>query len=82
MIMRKEGNVKWYLKPYGVIILLFFVLGPLGLPLLFKSPAFSRKLKIILTVVVIIYSAYLIIAALEIGRKMYIEVKEYQSVLK
>jgi len=80
--MRKEGNVRWYLKPFGVVILLFFVLGPLGLPLLYKSPEFSKKLKIILTVVVVIYTVYLVIASVEIGRKLYVKMEEYQGMLK
>jgi len=32
--MRKEDEkIKWYLRPVIVVLLLFFVLGPLGLPL-------------------------------------------------
>ncbi len=78
----QEENIKWYLRPIGVVLLLFFVLGPFGLPLLYKSPKFSRKLKIVLTVVVIIYTTYLIIVSLEIGRKLYIQMEEYQGMLK
>ena len=37
---------KWYYQPSSVVLLLFFVLGPFGLPLLWKSPAFSRGMKI------------------------------------
>lgn len=69
--MRKEGKIKWYLRPVGVVLLLFFVLGPFGLPLLYKSPKFSKNLKIVLTIVVIIYTSYLIIALVEIGRNLY-----------
>jgi len=80
--MGKEVKFKWYLRPIGVVLLLFFVLGPFGLPLLYKSPKFSRKLKIVLTVVVIIYTTYLIILSLEIGRRLYIQMQEYQGMLK
>ena len=80
--MGKEEKVKWYLRPTGVVLLLFFVLGPFGLPLLYKSPKFSKKLKIVLTVVVIIYTTYLIIVSVEIGRKLYIQMEEYQGMLK
>lgn len=48
--------MKWYYRKGVIIILLFFVLGPLGLPLLFKSPAFTRKRKIILTILVLVYT--------------------------
>ena len=78
----QEENVKWYLRPIGVVLLLFFVLGPFGLPLLYKSPKFSRKLKILLTVVVIIYTTYLVILSLEIGRELYIQMEGYRGMLK
>ena len=51
---------KWYYQPWSVVLLLFFVLGPFGLPLLWKSPAFSRGMKIALAVAVIAYSALLV----------------------
>ena len=66
----------------GVVLLLFFVLGPFGLPLLYKSPEFSQKLKIVLTIVVILYTSYLIIASLEIGRNLFIKMGEFQDILK
>ncbi len=70
--MRKEdGKIKWYLRPVAVVLSLFFVLGPFGLPLLYKSPKFSKGLKIALTIIVIIYTSYLIFALLEIGKELY-----------
>ena len=51
---------KWYQRPSSVVLLLFFVLGPFGLPLLWKSPAFSRGMKIALAVAVMAYSALLV----------------------
>ena len=80
--MSKDEKVKWYLRPMGVVLLLFFVLGPFGLPLLYKSQEFSRKLKIVLTIVVILYTSYLIIASLEIGRNLFIKMGEFQDILK
>jgi hypothetical protein len=52
--------VPWYHRPLGVLLLLFVVLGPLGLPYLWKSPRFSHRLKMVLTVLVIAYTAVLI----------------------
>jgi peptidoglycan/LPS O-acetylase OafA/YrhL len=80
--VEKEGKVKWYLRPLGVVLLLFFVLGPFGLPLLYKSPKFSKKLKILLTIAVMIYTAYLISATIEIARKVYMRMEENQYILK
>ena len=51
---------KWYYRPWSVVFLLFVVLGPFGLPLLWKSPAFSRGTKIALAVAVMAYSALLV----------------------
>ncbi len=78
----EEGKIKWYLRPISVVLLLFFVLGPFGLPLLYKSPKFSRTLKIILSVVVIVYTAYLIFASLEIGRELYRRMEELQEMVR
>jgi polyferredoxin len=81
--MRKEDRkIKWYLRPISVVLLLFFVLGPFALPLLYKSPKFSKPLKIILTIVVMIYTSYLIFASLEIGRELYRRMGELQDMLK
>jgi len=80
--MRKEDEkVKWYLRPISVILLLFFVLGPFGLPLLYRSPKFSKTLKIILTIAIIFYTLYLIFVMLEIGREIYKMMEELQSTL-
>jgi polyferredoxin len=78
----EEKKIKWYLRPISVVLLLFFVLGPFGLPLLYKSPKFSRTLKIILSVVVIAYTSYLIFASLEIGKELYRRMVELQDMLK
>jgi len=78
----ENGKVKWYLRPIIVVLLLFFVLGPFGLPLLYKSPAFSKTLKIILSILVIIYTSYLIFASLEIARQLYGRIGELQEMLK
>ena len=50
----------WYYQPWLVILMLFVVLGPFGLPLVFKSPNFRLRTKIFLTVLTLAYTAYLI----------------------
>ena len=52
---REVADNKWV-----VLALLFFVMGFLGLPLLWASRAFSRGTKIWLSVVVILYTLALI----------------------
>jgi hypothetical protein len=78
----EDRKIKWYLRPINVVLLLFLVLGPFGLPLLYRSPKFSKTSKIILTVVVMIYTSYLIFASLEIAREFYKRLAELQDVLK
>jgi hypothetical protein len=78
---KKDRRVKWYLRPISVVLLLFFVLGPFGLPLLYKSPQFSKTLKIILTIAVIIYTSYLVFASLEIARQLSRRIGEVQGML-
>ena len=50
----------WYYRRWGVLLLLFVVLGPLGLPLLWKSPSFTRGWKIVLTALMVIYTVMLV----------------------
>ena len=79
---KEDARVKWYLRPISVVLLLFFVLGPFGLPLLYKSPNFSKTLKIILTIAVIIFTSYLVFVSLEIARQVYSRMGELQDMLK
>ena len=51
---------KWYHNVWVVLFFLFFVLGPFGLPLVWASPKFSKTVKLMLTFVMIIYSAFLV----------------------
>jgi hypothetical protein len=78
----EERKVKWYLNPIIVVLLLFFVLGPFGLPLLFKSPKFTRTSRIILTIIVIVYTLFLISASLEVGKELYIRMEELRGILE
>ncbi len=50
---------KWYHGVVAVLILLFFVLGPFGLPVLWKSPRFSKGAKQTLTALTLLYTALL-----------------------
>jgi len=81
IVSKEDRKVKWYLRPTTVILSLFFVLGPFGLPLLYKSPKFSRKVKILLTIAVIIYTSYLIFVSLEIARQLYQRMGEVKEML-
>jgi hypothetical protein len=81
-MLKENRRTKWYLRPIGVVVLLFFVLGPFGLPLLYKSPKFSKASKIILTIVVIMYTSYLVVVSLEVTRELYERMGELQELLR
>ena len=53
-------TTRWYHRGIFVILLLFFVLGPFALPLLWKSPDFKRPAKIIITVLTLVVTGWLI----------------------
>ncbi len=68
-LLMAEGSAspskpKWYYRALSLVLLLFLVLGPLGLPLLWRSPSFSRGMRLILTIVVLAYSVLLLEAVL------------------
>ena len=81
-MIKENQKTKWYLRPISVVLLLFFVLGPFGLPLLYQSPKFGRTSKIILTIAVVLYTSYLLFVSLEIGRELYTRMEEMQELLK
>ena len=70
----------WYYRPVWVLILLFLVLGPLGLPYLWRSPRFTRGLKIVLTIATIAYTGLLIGETLRIVHGVQEELRELQLI--
>ena len=56
----KKQQGKWYFKT-SVLVIALLCVGPFALPLLWFNPRFSRKAKIIISVIVIILSYYLTI---------------------
>lgn len=51
---------KWYYNVWFVLVMLFFVLGPFGLPLVWKNPRLGRGMKILLTFVTVAYTVLLV----------------------
>ncbi|HTY44844.1 MAG TPA: hypothetical protein VMD52_02500 [Patescibacteria group bacterium] len=52
---------KWYHKTSALVIA-FLSVGPFALPLLWCNPRFSRKAKVITSVIVVVLSYYLGVA--------------------
>lgn len=57
---RGRASVKWYYRVGVVLLLLFGVLGPFALPLLWKSPRFPWGLKLALTLLVMAIALWII----------------------
>lgn len=47
-------------NPYAVLALLFLVMAALGLPILWMSRGFSRRMKVVWTIVVLLYTLLLL----------------------
>ena len=60
MAAMNETKGKWYHGVWAVLLSLFFVLGPFGLPILWKSPRFSRGWKWFFTALTLLYTALLL----------------------
>ena len=58
--LNKSPQGKWYFKTSWLIIA-FLCIGPLALPLLWFNPRFSKRRKVIISIIVIILSYYLTI---------------------
>ena len=70
---------RWYHSVWFVLLMLFVVLGPFGLPLLWKSPRFSRAIKIGLAVLVVVYTAWILAASVKILGGMYHDLESMPS---
>jgi hypothetical protein len=72
-------QTKWYLKPVTVIIAVLCV-GPLALPLVWISPAFSKKLKIAITLVMVILTILLLKASVDLYNILLKEIEELRNI--
>jgi hypothetical protein len=58
MAEEKQG-LSWYHTPLGITLLVVFVLGPLALPLLWRSPAFGPRGRALGTALIFLYTVLL-----------------------
>ena len=63
-----EAQPRWFYSVWSVLLALFVVLGPFGLPLLWRSPRFSRGMKVLLTALTAVYTLVLIAETLRAAR--------------
>ena len=76
-----SSGLKWYQNFWFVLLLLFFVLGPFGLPLVWKNPRFSRAIKILLTLVMVVYTVVLVQLTIGMFQAVTREVNQFNSTL-
>ena len=55
-----DQRVPWYYKPVGIVVLTLFVLGPLSLPLVWRSPVISPRGRWIGTALIVAFTVALI----------------------
>lgn len=79
--LREPPKGKWYHNIWGVLAILFFFLGPFGLPLVWNNPRFSRRLKIGLTVVTTAYTAWLVDLTMRVIKAVTEGVNQFNSTL-
>lgn len=58
----ENSKEKWYFK-MSILVVALLSVGPFALPLLWFNPRFSMRMKIAVTVVVVVLTYYLIVLA-------------------
>ncbi|MET0150989.1 MAG: hypothetical protein ABW298_00050 [Candidatus Binatia bacterium] len=52
-------GLAWYHTPLGIALLAVFVLGPLALPLVWRTPAWGARGRAVATALILLYTAFL-----------------------
>ena len=73
---------KWYFNVWFVLFMLLCVLGPFGLPLVWKHPRWSRWIKIALTLIMVVYTVVLIDATIRMARAIMQGVEQFNATLQ
>ena len=76
------GSVPWYYQPVPILLLAFLVLGPLALPLIWKTPRFTRGSKVLWTLVILVYTGITFFYIWRIGALYMEHFKELESIWK
>lgn len=80
-MMKPEGT-RWYYNRWVVLMVLFLVAGPFGLPLLWRSPQFSGRAKWLLTAAVLIYTGLLVILSSVAFQMLLAQMREFTATLQ
>jgi len=77
---QEKPKIKWWFKPYIVIIALF-CLGPFALSLLWGSPAFKKTHKVLITISQIVLTIGLARATMAVYERLLNQMLEAQGIL-
>jgi len=72
---------RWYYHIWFVLLMLFVVLGPFGLPLVWRNPKMSRRVKIVLTLLTAAFTYLVVIATLKVARTVSEQLRQLQLTL-
>lgn len=73
---------KWYYNVWFTLFMLFFIIGPFGLPLVWKNPHFSRRVKTVLTVIMAVYTVLLVDLTVRIYRSVIQQLDQLNATLQ
>ena len=54
-----QAEIPWYHRPVAIVLLAVFVLGPLALPLVWRTPAWGPRGRWIATALILVFTALL-----------------------
>jgi hypothetical protein len=54
-----QAEIAWYHRPVAIVLLAVFVLGPLAIPLVWRTPAWGPRGRWIATVLLLAYTVLL-----------------------
>jgi hypothetical protein len=74
--------MKWYHNVWFVLFMLFFILGPFGLPLVWKHPRFSKTLKLILTLLMFGYTVWLVMLVARMVQAVQASMNHFNATLQ
>ena len=80
--MAEPSKSRWYHNLWFVLAMLLFVLGPLGLPLVWKNPRFTRNTKYALTGLMVLYTFFLIKLTAQLAHVVFQSVEQFNSTLQ
>ena len=81
MTDNEKTPIKWCYRPTIVIIALLTA-GPFALPLVWKSPAFTKPSKIAITVLMLLLTVWLVKTSVNIYQLFMKDLQNMQNLLK